>query len=209
MLGPTHMSSVIGDSSLPTFTPPPFPVRRFTIAEYEEMTRQGILTEDSNVELLQGWIVPKMPKHPPHDGTIDLISYLLSRLLPLGWFVRVQNSVVTSDSIPEPDLAIVRGRPGNYRDLHPTGRDVAVIIEVADSTVQRDRIKAAIYADAGIPWYWIVNLEELQVEIFSEPIGSGDNSRYRTRNVVKGEQPLPVVLDGVAAGELRAREVLE
>jgi len=51
------MSSVIGDSSLPSFTPPPFPVRRFTIAEYEEMTRQGILTEDSNVELLQGWIV--------------------------------------------------------------------------------------------------------------------------------------------------------
>lgn len=203
------MSSIIGDSPLPYFGPPPFPVRRFSIAEYEEMTRQGILTEDDNVELLQGWIVPKMPKHPPHDGTIDLINFLLSKLLPLGWFVRVQNSVVTSDSIPEPDLAVVRGQPGDFRGQHPTGRDVALIIEVADSTVQRDRTKAAIYADAGIPWYWIVNLEELQVEVYSDPTGSGATARYRTRGMATGDDSLNVFLGDALAGVLRASEILE
>lgn len=203
------MSSVVGDSASSSFSLPHFPVRRFTVTEYEKMTEVGILCEDDNVELLQGLIISKMPKHPKHDGTIDLINYLLMSLLPLGWFVRVQNSVVTSDSIPEPDLAIVRGEPGDFRGQHPTGRDVALIIEVADSTVQRDRAKAAIYADAGIPCYWIVNLEELQVDVNSEPIGSGASSRYRTSSIVTGDNSLNVVLEGAPIGALRARQILE
>src|SRR5437773_4443565 len=83
---------------------PPYPVRRFTVAEYEAIARAGILDEDSNVELLEGWIVPKMIKHPPHDSTIDLLVFLLSKLLPDGWHSRSQNVVVTDDSEPEPDI---------------------------------------------------------------------------------------------------------
>jgi Uma2 family endonuclease len=203
------MSSTVGDFVQSSFDSPHFPVRRFTVPEYEKMTAVGILDEDDNVELLQGLIVSKMPKHPKHDGTIDLINYLLMRLLPLGWFVRVQNSVVTSDSIPEPDLAVVRGEPGGFRGQHPTGRDVALVIEVADSTVQRDRAKAAIYADAGIPWYWIVNLEELRVEVYSEPSESGVGSSYRKSSIMTGDNSLHVVLDGASIGVVRASEILE
>src|SRR5687767_14921881 len=125
------MSSVADPGFGSSFEPPLFPVHRFTVAEYEELGRLGIITEDDNVELLEGLIVPKMTKHPPHDSAIDLLNYILTRLLPPNWFVRVQNCVVTADSIPEPDLAVVRGRPGSYGKSHPRKADIGLIIEVA------------------------------------------------------------------------------
>lgn len=202
------MSSVVTDRSLPPPGPPPYPVHRFSVAEYEELTRLGFLSEDDKVELLEGWIVPKMPKHPPHDSTIDLVLFLLTRMLPEGWYPRVQNSVVTSDSVPEPDLAIVRGRPGDYRTQHPTGQSVALIVEVADTTVTSDRAKAAIYARAGIPHYWIVNLAQQQIETFAEPAGSGADARYQSRQVLRGDDVLSLMLDQQSVGTLSAREIL-
>jgi Uma2 family endonuclease len=187
---------------------PPYPVRRFSVAEYEELARLGILDEDDNVELLEGWIVPKITKHPPHDNTIDVLQYLLMRMLPLGWYVRVQNSVVTADSVPEPDLAVVRGEPGIYGDKHPRGPDVSLIIEVADSTVLRDRAKAAIYARAGIPHYWIVNLDDRQIEVFGQPKGKGAERVYSSREVLPGDASLPVVIEGSEIGVLAADKIL-
>jgi len=190
-------------------TPPPYPIHRFTVAEYEQIGRLGILDEDSNVELLEGWIVPKMTKYPPHDSTIDLIHYLLAKLLPGGWFVRVQNVVVTDDSEPEPDLAVVRGEPGGYRDGHPSGPDVGLIIEVADATVGRDRRKAKIYARAGIPHYWIVNLEERQIETLAQPISGGPDAVYQSRLILReDDSAVTVTLDGAIVGSLRVRDIL-
>ena len=202
------MSAIVAHRSTIDVMPPPYPIHRFTVAEYEELGRLGILTEDSNVELLDGWIVPKKTKHPPHDGTIDLLVYLLMRMLPLGWFPRGQNVVVTSDSEPEPDVAVVRGQPGDYRQRHPTGNDVALIVEVADSTVQRDRAKAEIYARAGIPHYWIVNLDQLQVETFSQPTGNGPNAAYQLRRVLRGSESLAVVVEGKEVGTISAEQLL-
>jgi Uma2 family endonuclease len=198
-----------GDAAEFQFAPPPYPVRRFTVAEYEQISRLGIITEDDNVELLEGWIVPKMTKYPLHDGTIDLIQFLLSKLLPAGWFSRGQNVVVTADSEPEPDVAVVRGQPGDYRSRHPQGTDVALIIEVADSTVKRDRRKAKIYARAGIPHYWIVNLDERQIESYSQPTGEGNNAVYKLQQILRGnEEQLTFILDGAAVGTLRVGELL-
>jgi len=201
------MSSVIIETP-PDPGIPPFPVHRFTVAEYEELARLGILDEDDNVELLEGWIVPKMTKHPPHDNTIDILQYLLMRMLPLGWYVRVQNSVVTSDSVPESDIAVVRGEPGEYGDKHPTGADVALVIEVADSTVRRDRAKAAIYARAGIPHYWIVNLDEQQIEVFGQPKGKGQKRVYDSREVLRSDASLPVIIEGNEIGVLATDKIL-
>lgn len=188
--------------------PPPFPIHRFTVAEYDALGRAGILDEDSNVELLDGWIVPKMTKHPPHDSTIDLLYQLLTRLLPKAWYPRCQNVVITSDSAPEPDLAVVRGKPSDYASQHPGGENVGLIIEVADSTVGRDRKKAAIYARAGIPQYWIVNLDDRQVEIHSQPAGTGRKRTYRTREVLRGRSSFDIVLDGKSIGSLAVRDIL-
>jgi Uma2 family endonuclease len=191
------------------FAPPPYPIHRFTVAEYEQISRLGILDEDSNVELLEGWIVPKMTKYPPHDGTIDLVQFLLMQMLPTGWFPRVQNVVVTLDSEPEPDIAVVRGRPGDYRGRHPTGADVGLIIEVADSTVKRDRRKAGIYARAGIPHYWIVNLDQRQIETYAQPTGAAAEAVYQSRQLLRGgDDTLTVTLDGAAVGTLLVRDIL-
>jgi len=191
------------------FLRPPYPIRRFTVAEYEQIARADILDEDSNVELLEGWIVPKMTKYPPHDGTIDLVVYLLNRLLPAGWFPRVQNVIVTPDSEPEPDVAIVRGKPGDYRGRHPSGSDIGLIVEVADSTVRRDRRKAGIYARAGIPSYWIVNLDDGQIETYADAVGKGKRVVYQSRKILlHGENDVTLVLDGKDVGKLRVGDLL-
>jgi Uma2 family endonuclease len=189
-------------TSLVDGTAPPYPIRRFTVREYDAMAQAGILQEDSNVELLEGWIVPKTTKRPPHDGTIDLVAYLVSRLLGAGWFIRSQNALVTSDSEPEPDLAVVRGSPGDYRDRHPIGADVGLIIEVADATVRQDRRKAKIYAAAGIPHYWIVNLDQRQLEIYAQPVSDTD-SDYRSHEIRRAnDEAVSIVLDGATVGSL-------
>jgi Uma2 family endonuclease len=146
-----------------------FPVRRFSVAEYEQIGRAGILTEDDSVELLEGLIVEKMTKYPPHDATIDILAELLWRLLPMGWFPRAQNVFVTSDSEPEPDLVVTRGRPQNYMKRHPVADDVALIIEVAESSIHRDRRKRKIYARAGVTQYWIFDLISGHIEMYAEP----------------------------------------
>lgn len=191
-----------------TFAQPPFPVRRFTVDEYERMTAAGVLSEADAVELLEGWIVPKMPKYPPHDGTIDLIAALLASLLPPGYFVRVQNSLRTPDSEPEPDLAVVRGKPGDYRRRHPTGKDTVLVIEVADSTLSRDRMKARIYARAEVPNYWIVNLPELKLEQHADPMLAGDLAAYRSQSTLAARQEAEFTIDGTHALRLPLAEVL-
>src|SRR5262245_34185472 len=201
------MSTATIDSGQ-TATPPPFPIHRFTVAEYWALYDAGLLTEDDKVELLDGWIVPKMTKHPPHDGTIDLVNELLRETLPPGWFPRLQNVVLTRDSAPEPDLAVVRGKAGDYRRKHPTGEDVGLVIEVADASVGRDRKKAAIYARADIPRYWIINLDDRQVEVYSQPTGAGRKRVYRQREVLRGKSQVDLFLDGKTVGSLAIREIL-
>ncbi len=146
-----------------------FPSRRFSVAEYEQIGRAGILTEDDSVELLEGVIVEKMTKYPPHDGMIDLLVQLLQRQLPLNWYPRAQNVFITSDSAPEPDVVVTRGNPRNYFQRHPVAADVALIIEVADSSIHRDRRKRKIYARAGVAQYWIFDLNLGQIEMYAEP----------------------------------------
>lgn len=161
----TLLPSLVTDG----FDVPPLSVRRFTVDEYEQLGRSGVLTEDDSVELLEGLIVRKMIKNPLHDATIDLLNALLSRQLPSGWFVRIQNVLRTADSEPEPDVAIAIGSPADFRDRHPAGRNVVLVVEVAESSLEQDWRKCRIYARAGVPVYWIVDLKAMHLEVFSRP----------------------------------------
>src|SRR5690242_8549294 len=114
----------------------PPPLYRFTVKQYQRMIETGVLTENDRVELLEGWIVDKMPHNPPHDGTINRINRRLLPLLPEGWLLRVQSAITLTRSEPEPDLAIVRGPEEIYFKRHPMPRDIALLIEVADTTLQ-------------------------------------------------------------------------
>jgi Uma2 family endonuclease len=189
---------------------PPLPVRRFSVAEYHRMIESGILTDEDQVELLEGWIVPKTARTPPHDAVIALLhNEVIGPRLPKACFCRGQSAITTKDSEPEPDLAIVRGRPLDYLKRHPGPKDMALVIEVADTSIRRDRaIKARLYARAGVPVYWIVNLSGGRVEVHTEPSGPTDTPTYGQRRNYGRTRSVPLVLDGLAAAEIPARELL-
>jgi hypothetical protein len=185
----------------------PFPIRRFTVDEYHRLAELGILSEHDRVELLDGWLVPKMIHNPAHDGTIEVVDELLRPLLPGGWRIRIQSAVTTVDSEPEPDLAIVRGPAGRYLDKHPEASDIALVIEVAHSSLDQDRHKRRVYARAGIAFYWIVNLVDRVIEVYSNPIVTDGEPRYSIqRNVGVGDD-LPVVIAGQDVGRVRLAEL--
>jgi Uma2 family endonuclease len=203
------MSVVTGSPPLPLVVPP-FPVRRFTVDEYHQMIQTGIITEDDDVELLEGWIVPKMGRSPTHDAVISwIMNRRLTPRLPEGWFCRGQSAITADDSEPEPDISIVRGSELDYLARHPGAADMALVIEVADSTLARDRvIKAQIYAAATVPVYWIINLVDDQVEVYSDPSGPGPAPVYRSRVDYRGSELVPFVLDGEELGPIAAQELL-
>lgn len=187
---------------------PPWPVRRFTVDEYHRMIQEGILTEDDRVELLEGWIVPKMARNPPHDVSVALVNDALRRHIPGDWHVRPQCAATTVDSEPEPDAAVVRGRIRDYLPSHPGGGDAGLFVEVSDSSLPRDRRKKRIYARARVPVYWIVNLIDDQVEVYSDPAGEGDEADYRSEQVFRRGEAIPLVLDGQEVSQVPVDEIL-
>jgi Uma2 family endonuclease len=195
--------SVVTPLPTSTFSLPPYPVHRFTVDEYHLMVRAGILTEDDPVELLEGWIVPKMPRNPRHDATIDEAQDVLRRHLPAGWRIRGQSAITTNDSEPEPDIAIVRGPAMRYSAAHPSPQDIAALIEVADSSLLRDRRdKGRLYARAGVSYYWILNLTDRQIEVYTDPTGPATNPSYRQRQDYGITASVSLVVDGQEVAQI-------
>jgi hypothetical protein len=172
------------------------------------MIETGILTENDRVELLEGWIVPKMPHNPPRDGTVWLVQTALLAKLPPEWILRIQSAITTPDSEPEPDLAVARGPGLRYFTVHPQPRDIALVVEVSDTTLLQDRDeKGRLYARVHLPIYWIVNLPDSRVEVYTQP-KAGKKPSYRKCKNYSGSQEVPIVLDGVKIGEIPAWELL-
>ena len=184
----------------------PVPVMRFTVAEYESLIRSGALPEEPRHELLEGWITLKMTRNPPHEVAIALATPLLVRLFGGAWHVRVQSAITTADSQPEPDLAVARGQARDFLERHPGPTEVPLVIEVADSSLARDRgLKARVYARAGIPNYWIVNLVDRVVEVHSEPT---DQANFARIEAVGPDGVIRLAIDGVEIGPIPVRDLL-
>ncbi|HEY1189106.1 MAG TPA: Uma2 family endonuclease, partial [Gemmata sp.] len=172
--------------------------RKITVTEYHKMLAAGILIEGEPIELLEGYLVNKMPRNPPHDVTLQRLSKRLIRLGLSGWEVRIQLAVTFTESEPEPDGAIVRGDEHTFAGRHPGASDFGIIIEVSDSTLSFDRReKHRIYAHEGVPVYWIVNVADRQVEVYSDPDPSANPPTYQTRTDYRPGDAVPVVLGGV------------
>jgi Uma2 family endonuclease len=139
------------------------PIRR---SEYERMVELGLF-EDERVELLYGVIVRMSPHGPEHDAPLARLTEIFVKGLSGRAQVRVQSAFAVSDgSEPEPDLAVVPR--GEYDDAHPS--TAWLIVEVAKSSLSKDRgPKARLYAESGIPEYWIVNLVDGLIEVYTEP----------------------------------------
>lgn len=194
---PPHLDSSI---------PPPYPVRRWTVAEYRRLAESGALTTEDRVELLEGWIVPKMTHNPPHDSTIQKLMRRLVRVISDAWELRVQSAIDTPDSEPEPDLAIVAGPEDRFAAHHPTSGEIELIIEVANTTLGQDRRKRRIYALAEVPVYWIVNLVDRQIEVYSVPDAA--TRQYRDSQILKSGDACPLVIGGNHVCDLAVDDIL-
>jgi len=183
--------------------------RRFTVDEYHVMIRHGILSEDDNIELLDGYLVHKMSRNPPHDAALQLFQSAVPPCLPTGWCLRMQSAITLPTSEPEPDGAVVRGNTRTYVSTHPLLRDVGMVAEIAESSLDSDRIdKGPIYAAASIPHYWIINLIDRQIEAYSGPSGPGPNPHYSQRTDYRSGSHIPLVLDGIEVAQIAVDDLL-
>lgn len=182
---------------------------RFSVDKYHKLIENGILTEDDDLELLDGYLVHKMSRNPPHDAAIQRIQKRLFRALPPNWDLRIQSAITLSHSEPEPDLAIVRGDESRYLTNHPGPADIGLVIEVADSTLDSDRSdKGRFYAEDGITCYWIVNLVDRQIEVYTLPSSTTGTPAFGQRQDYRMSDDVPLLLDAAAVGNIPVRDLL-
>ncbi len=152
-------------------------LRRWTRQEYHQLAESGVLRPDERVELIEGEIVEMPPQLSPHATGVCLAEDALRAAFGPGFVVRAQLPLALGEySEPEPDVAVVVGGPRDYAKAHPT--TAVLVVEVSDATLAFDRnVKASLYAAAGIPEYWIVNLVHRQLEVHCDP-GALPEARY-------------------------------
>jgi len=204
-------------SLLPTFVAPDSEMqmpasalKRFSVDEYHAMIDAGVFGEDKNFELLDGLIVRKMTINPPHwIATGNLRDLLVSLRIP-GVFIHSQEPVTTdAASEPEPDVAVIRGVRRDYISRNPDPNQTPLVVEVADSTLMQDRTwKKRIYATAAVPVYWIVNLVDRQIEVFTQPSGPSEQPAYANCEMIPADGEVPVIIDGREVGRLAVKEIL-
>lgn len=132
---------------------------------YHELGRLGMIGED--VELLEGFLIRKMSKPPLHETIVRRFAKVLMDCLPAGFFLVKESPLTLECSEPEPDLAVIAGDPEEFVSSHPS--TAVIIVEVAVSTVQKDRSKAAIYAAAGVGEYWLIEPERKCLTVYRLP----------------------------------------
>lgn len=151
-------------------------IAKFTLEEFDRMIKLGLFDPpyDRRIELIHGELIERNPPGPLHEDVIDYLTVWSVENLDKSIIrVRIQNSIglPESDSAPQPDVACVKAK--SYSEQRPAAEDVLLVIEVADSSLIGDqRVKAGLYAQAGIPEYWIVNIPHWCVECHRDPVGA-------------------------------------
>jgi hypothetical protein len=199
MITPTLTPS--GQSSHP-------PIHRISVQQYERMIDAGVFVKGPKLELIEGLLVLKMTQNPPHNFCVGEFMDFLQESIPDSWHLQVQSPLAVLDSRPEPDLAVL---PFPRRDLgvrHPRGDETALVVEVADTSLEYDRgVKARLYAAGRVPVYVIVNIPERTVEIYSEPDGAGEMAHYRTLRTVGETERFALRLAGHDFPEILTRDL--
>jgi hypothetical protein len=153
---------------------------RFSLADYEQMIDQGILTENDRVELIRGEIIEKMSIGELHAACVKRLNRIFNVRLVGKACVGVQDPVRLGNSEPEPDVALLTPREDDYADGHPEAEDVLLVVEVADSSLEFDRVvKREIYAENGVVEFWILNLLDRALEVYRQPQADGRYNEVR------------------------------
>jgi Uma2 family endonuclease len=179
---------------------------RFTVDQYERMAEVGILTTDDRVELINGYVVTKMPKGPEHVWASKSLEDLLEPLVRIAWCVRREEPArIPALNEPEPDGVVARGTRRAYLRRHPEPAEIALVAEISDTTYHRDRYeKYPAFAASGIPVYWIVHLPRRCIEVYTDPGPDG----YATRKDYHSGEAVPVVIDGQQLGFVAVDDIL-
>jgi Uma2 family endonuclease len=158
--------------------------RRWTRKEYDRLIEHGYLHEDEPVELVGGQLIVSEPQGSQHAVSVSLVARALRAAFGPNWYVMVQLPIaLDADSEPEPDVAVATGDPRDYRQEHPSRPDL--VVEIADSSLSFDRQdKGSLYARAGVPDYWIVDLIDRRLEVYRTPAPApGAPFRWAYRDV--------------------------
>jgi Uma2 family endonuclease len=182
---------------------------RWTVDVYHRLVASGVFGDKSSIFLWKGQLVEKvsdMTKGRPHVYAVNKLDRLLGTIVPEGWFVEQDQPMeVGADSVPEPDLKVVRGSVDDYADRTPNAWDVPLVVEVADSSLGDDSGEMLrAYAGSSIPCYWLVNIPKRRIEVYRRPEGG----RYAEQQVYGPDDEVPVVLDGREVGRIGVRDVL-
>jgi Uma2 family endonuclease len=165
-----YFSAVEAAGTVPPMASPALGEGRVTRERYWQLVGDGTIGPDDRVELLEGVIVAMSPQSPPHAGVVGKLTHLLAGVIGSRASLRIQLPLDLGEtSVPEPDVAVVAGRPEDYTTAHPT--TALLVIEVAESSLIQDRLtKAPLYAAAVVSEYWVVNLRDRCVEVHRRPI---------------------------------------
>jgi Uma2 family endonuclease len=179
--------------------------RRWRRVEYERLVDLGVFVGE-HLELLDGLLVVREPQGSPHAAIAAKVGYVVGAAFGSGWHIRLHSPLALGEhSEPEPDVAVVAGIPDDHLDAHPS--TAALVIEVADSSLRLDRrFKAAIYARAGLPEYWIVNLVDPALEVHRDPRSSDDDWRYHAVDLLR--PPAQVSPLAAPAASIRVADLL-
>ncbi len=191
-------------------------LKTWTVDEYHQLIDSGVILSGAPIELIEGMLVYKdrgerghpMTYGPRNATCVRKLIGLDSRLTPHGFHLRSQLPItIHPKNEPEPDGAVIRGTVDDYRDRHPAPEDCALAIEVADSSLDRDRhIKQNVYASAGIPAYWIVNLRNNTIEVYEQP--DSELGEYRLRRDCQLGENLELRLPGGVSIAIRVDDIL-
>ena len=183
--------------------------RTISVDEYHHLLETGSLMSGDPFELLEGRITEKVKGSPRKATAQCLVDVAVRASLPNGWHLRLQSAITLEDSEPEPDAFVVRGLSRDYAASLPSPPNIPLIVEIADSTLQHDRnTMGRIYARAGIPVYWIVNVVDEQIEVYSDPTGDVEEPHFRQRTDYRSGDQIPLVIDGKAVAAISADDLL-
>jgi Uma2 family endonuclease len=201
--------TTIAAPSLPPAVMPEEPVVPLTLEAYHSLVQSGKLSSGDPIEFLEGWLVPKMTKGPRHAAVKRQLLRMLAALVQAPYFVDAQEAMSVTDSEPEPDIYVVRGPEERFRQRHPGPGEIEVVIEISDTSLHRDRgVKKRIYARAGVPTYWIVNLVDDCLETFTQPSGPTDAPQFAAAASFQAGDFAPLRIGGTEVGRLSVAEIL-
>jgi Uma2 family endonuclease len=195
--------------AVPEPTLPESLLYRLSVAQYEAMITAGILGDDEPCELIEGMLIQKMGKNPPHTVAGMLLMNALVAAVPHGFQLAIESPTATERSRPEPDGMVIRGTPRDYLSRRPQASDVPLVIEISHATLGFDQgTKKSVYAGAGFAVYWIVNLVDRRIEVYSEPTGPGEAPTYGKVSHYGPGDSVPLVLFGVTHAEIAVNDLL-